>query len=77
MTVVVVEDDQSVGRLMHDALVAHGYDVKWCIDGVTATAAMENTTPDLVLLDAGLPDVDGFSLCRWLRERHRDLPSCW
>jgi DNA-binding response OmpR family regulator len=74
MNVVVVEDDQSIGQIMHDALVAHGYRVEWCIDGETATAAIEAATPDLVLLDAGLPDVDGFSLCRWLRERYRDLP---
>ena len=74
LTVVLVEDDQSIGRLVHDALVAHGYEVEWCVDGATATAAIGNATPDLVLLDAGLPDVDGFSLCRWLRDRNHDLP---
>jgi len=72
--VVVVEDDQSIGQVMHDALADHGYRVEWCVDGQTASTAVEAGPPDLVLLDAGLPDVDGFSLCRWLRERHRDLP---
>lgn len=71
---VVVEDDESVGRAMQDALVAHGYRVEWCADGASASASIEQTTPDLVLLDAGLPDMDGFSLCRYIREQHRDLP---
>ncbi len=72
--VVLVEDDSSIGTAMSDALEAHGYRVTWHTDGTTASDALENLTPDLVLLDAGLPGVDGFTLCRWLRERHADLP---
>lgn len=74
LRVVVVEDDESIGRAMRDALVAQGYLVNWCRDGATATDAIERETPDLVLLDAGLPDLDGFALCRWLRDEHQDLP---
>lgn len=72
--IVLVEDDESIGRAMHDALAGHGYRVDWCRDAATATAAIEQATPGLVLLDAGLPDIDGFTLCRWLREQDRDLP---
>jgi DNA-binding response OmpR family regulator len=72
--VLVVEDDQSIGRAISDSLMSHGYAVDWCVDGKSATTSVEHAAPDLVLLDAGLPDVDGFTLCRWLRETHRDLP---
>ena len=59
---------------MTDAIESHGYRVTWCQSGSSATTSVEAGLPDLVLLDAGLPDVDGFTLCRWLREQHRDLP---
>lgn len=72
--ILVVEDDESIGQAVSTSLQSHGYLVQWCTDGASATAAVEATAPDLVLLDAGLPDVDGFTLCRWLREQHRDLP---
>ena len=72
--VLVVEDDESIGQAVSDSLDAHGYDVEWCTTGITAQAAVERAMPDLVLLDAGLPDMDGFTLCRRLRERNRDLP---
>lgn len=72
--VVVVEDDESIGRAVRESLESHGYLVQWCQDGASATAAIEHAVPDLVLLDAGLPDIDGFTLCRWLRAQHRDLP---
>ena len=71
---IVVEDDESIGRAVADSLSSHGYLVEWCHDGASAVMAIETSTPDLVLLDAGLPDVDGFTLCRWAREQHRDLP---
>lgn len=72
--ILVVEDDESIGQTVTTSLLSHGYLVQWCTDGASATATVEQTVPDLVLLDAGLPDIDGFTLCRWLREQHRDLP---
>jgi DNA-binding response OmpR family regulator len=74
LRVVVVEDDAQIGGAVSDALSAHGFDVELCSDGASATDAIERETPDLVMLDAGLPDVDGFTLCRWMRELHRDMP---
>jgi DNA-binding response OmpR family regulator len=72
--VVLVEDDESIGATIVEALATHGYEVEWCRDGETATALLEPAAPDLVLLDAGLPDVDGLTICRWLRDLYRDLP---
>ena len=73
-TVLLVEDDASIGNAMTAALESHGYRVDWQRSGSSATTSVDTELPDLVLLDAGLPDVDGFTLCRWLREQHRDLP---
>jgi len=70
----VVEDDESIGRAVVDALTAHGYLVELCADGAAATGALTDAAADLVLLDAGLPDVDGFTLCRQIRESYPDLP---
>jgi DNA-binding response OmpR family regulator len=72
--VLIVEDDESIAAGMHNALVANGYTVRLAHSAAAATAALEDGVPDLVLLDAGLPDIDGFSLCRWLRSQHRELP---
>lgn len=72
--VVVVEDDLEIGGLIRTALVAHGYEVDWHTTGSAASQALEVAVPDLVLLDVGLPDIDGFAVCRWLRQTHRSLP---
>ncbi|MGB8860729.1 MAG: response regulator transcription factor [Ilumatobacteraceae bacterium] len=72
--ILVVEDDESIGRIVTESLEAHGCLVEWCTGGASAMSAIDRSIPDLVLLDAGLPDVDGFTLCRQLREQHPDLP---
>lgn len=59
---------------MKAALESHGYAVDWFVNSQDANLVLEENLPDLVLLDAGLPDVDGFTLCRWLRDQHHDLP---
>jgi DNA-binding response OmpR family regulator len=72
--IVVVEDDPDIGSSLQSALAMHGYDVAWHNTGVAATTALEEALPDLVLLDVGLPDMDGFTICRWLREHDRKVP---
>ena len=72
--VVIVEDDHSIGLAMQTALESHGHQVKWFVNGNDTTAALALEMPDLVVLDAGLPDVDGFTLCRWLRQRDSVVP---
>jgi DNA-binding response OmpR family regulator len=65
--ILVVEDDEAIGRPLSAALRGQGYDVLWAL---TAAEALELATaepPVLVLLDLGLPDLDGVELCRQLR----------
>lgn len=64
--VLLVEDDETIGRSLTRALESQGYEVTWSRDGVTARTAFGTAAPDLVLLDLGLPDVDGVDLCREL-----------
>src|SRR5437868_14933148 len=68
--VLVVEDEVDLNNLIRDQLVAAGHSVEQAFDGGSAVAAIEKTVPDLVLLDWMLPDLDGLTACRQLRERH-------
>ncbi len=72
--ILLIEDDASIGGILAGSLESHGYVVEWCTDGAAAVSSINASLPNLVLLDVGLPDVDGFTLCRRLREQHRDLP---
>ncbi|MFI1741633.1 response regulator transcription factor [Streptomyces sioyaensis] len=67
--IVIVEDDHAIGGRLAATLCAEGHDCDWCPDGAAALARAERGPAELVLLDLGLPDVDGFELCRSLRDR--------
>lgn len=64
--ILVVEDDEPHRRTLTLALGARGFDVVAAGDGREARAAVEAERPDLILLDLGLPDIDGIDLCRHL-----------
>ncbi len=64
---LVVEDDENIGGLLDSGLTEAGYEVSWHRTGAPALAEATHDVPDLVLLDLGLPDVDGVELCRELR----------
>jgi DNA-binding response OmpR family regulator len=65
--VLVVEDDDAIGTELTEALIGQGYEAGWAADGRQALDMAGRVPPELILLDLGLPDVDGVTLCRRLR----------
>jgi DNA-binding response OmpR family regulator len=72
-TILVVEDEASIAEVVSLYLKRAGFDVQTAPDGKQALSLLEKQIPDFVILDLMLPEVDGLSLTRWLRERS-DVP---
>lgn len=70
---LLVEDEQSIGSLVSAYLEQSGYRVAWVTTGAAALAGINLLQPRLVILDVGLPDRDGFDVCRGIRSRS-DVP---
>lgn len=66
--VLVVDDEPAIRRFLHTALAGHGYSLFEASSGQDALSAVVAHRPDLVLLDLGLPDMDGIEVTRRLRE---------
>lgn len=74
MLILLVEDDQSIAEALELALRKRGYSVNSVGTGKAALLAIETDPPDLVILDLGLPDVDGLTVLKKVRSRNVDLP---
>ncbi len=74
--ILVVEDHENLLELESIFLSSHGYEVKGVKDGLAALDAVAELHPDLVILDIGLPEVDGYEVCRRIksREETRHIP---
>jgi two-component system KDP operon response regulator KdpE len=68
LRVLVVDDERAIRRYLHAALNAQGYTVYDASNGQEALNAVVTDKPDLVILDLGLPDLDGVEVTRRLRE---------
>jgi DNA-binding response OmpR family regulator len=71
--ILLVEDDSTIGEVLASSLRSHAYEVVWARTGAEALASAAAGAVDLVLLDLGLPDLDGLEVCRQLR---RAQPEC-
>ena len=67
MKVLVVEDDPRISDVLEYALKAEGYEVQTAQRGREATDLARRSAPSLIVLDVGLPDIDGFEVCRTVR----------
>jgi DNA-binding response OmpR family regulator len=65
--VLVVEDDEEISDVLRRSLRNEGYEVRTSVDGVEALDIAAGFVPDLVVLDLGLPRLDGVEVCRRLR----------
>ena len=70
-SILLVDDDQEIRELLETYLSRCGFQVRSTPDGAGFRQALEDTPGDLLILDVMLPDEDGFSLCRWVRQHPR------
>jgi len=71
---LVVEDDAKLRSVLERTLAFEGYEVASCSDGVSGLDALASSSFDAVILDVSMPYLDGFGLCRRMRERGHDEP---
>jgi len=72
--ILVVDDDAPIRRMLERTLTAEGYAVETAADGGQALAAVERSTPDLLVLDVAMPGVDGLAVSRRLRAKGLAVP---
>ncbi len=71
--VLVVDDNQDAADSLGMSLELLGHQVSTCYDGFTAIAACERDAYDIVILDIGMPGMDGYQVARAIRERYPDI----
>jgi two-component system response regulator MprA len=74
MRLLVVEDDMGLRDVLRRALSLAGYEVRLSGEGAEALAEVARSVPDVVVLDVGLPDIDGLEVCRMLRRQGNRVP---
>ena len=74
MRVLVVDDEPAITRFLRAGLGSQGYVVSEAIDGRSALEAIGRDANDLVVLDLGLPDIDGLEIIRQVRARGSTVP---
>jgi two-component system response regulator MprA len=74
MRLLVVDDDRALRDVLRRALTLAGYDVRLTDSGAGALSEVSSSVPDAVVLDVGLPDIDGLEVCRLLRRERNRVP---
>lgn len=75
-TILVVDDDEIMRSALKRILENENYKVMMAVDGLELSKILETTRLDLILLDVNLPWVDGYELCRLIKDHHalKDIP---
>jgi len=74
MQILLVEDNQALAAALIKALQKQGYTANSVATGEAALYVIKTDVPDIVILDLGLPDIDGINVLKRLRKQHAELP---
>ena len=74
MRLLVVDDDRALRDVLRRALTLSGYEVMLATGGAEALSQVTTAVPDAIVLDVGLPDIDGLEVCRLLRREGNRVP---
>ncbi len=67
--ILIIEDDPDISRILKDQLELDGYQVITALSGEEGLKQFEKFSPDLIVLDLNLPDIDGLKVCKLIREK--------
>lgn len=73
-TILVIEDDTGLQNYLKDLLLENDFIVHTASDGVIALNTLKKSEPDLVILDLGLPNLSGETVCLEIRKKYPELP---
>ncbi|MCL4366111.1 response regulator transcription factor [Patescibacteria group bacterium] len=72
--ILIVEDDNGLQRYLKELLLDNGYSPQTASDGISALNLIAKIPPDLIILDLGLPNMSGESVCQEIRKKYPELP---
>jgi len=72
--ILIIEDEEDLVKGLKLNLSDEGYEVDWAVDGVEGLRKALEETPDLIILDIMLPEMDGLEVCRELRQKNIAIP---
>ncbi|RZJ95465.1 MAG: response regulator transcription factor, partial [Hymenobacter sp.] len=74
MTILLVEDEASLASFIQKGVAAEGYDLKVAYDGIMGQRLFDQQPFDVVVLDVNLPGMNGFELCRYIKQHSPRQP---
>ena len=72
--VLLVEDNKNLGYMLKEYLAMKNFHIDWVTSGSSAKNFLKSNKPNLIILDVGLPDIDGFQLAQWIKTECSSLP---
>lgn len=72
--ILIIEDEVKLAHILRDYLNASDYHCQLVHDGALALSAIQNNTPDLIILDLNLPSLDGHAICQQARAQNHTMP---
>ncbi len=72
--ILYIEDEPSLGQIIFETLQHRGFEVVWEQDGANVMRHFSNFQPDICVVDVMLPNIDGFELCKLIRQKDSNIP---